>query len=259
LVQYGEYICDMFNKNIIKPLVIENYGEQDFYPELKVSGIKDKASKEFADILKLLADAGLLSQDATLIQWAREFYNLPEADETEILETLKQKNAPTIVQNPMNPAQPATAQPIQEPTDGKTPPKDTKAPAQPQGADKPNQQDAQDTKDDNAKAGKQMSLAEAINSLSTYAEKVDLVNVDQAFEQFEVQYNTVVRNRVNLMAEKYMADIKNALKHGKSIKKIDVGMLRDFAEAVAKQIEKMETEGFQQVEAELNIINGEGE
>jgi len=253
LVQYGNYICDMFNKHIIKPLVIENYGEQEYYPELKVSGIKDKASKEFAEILKFLSDAGLLSQDATLIQWAREFYNLPEADETEILQTLKQKNAPTIVQNPFNPQQPAQAQP-QPPADNKD-----KGTAQPQGADKPNQQDVQDTKDDQAKKGKQMSLAEAIDGLTVYANKVDLQEVNQAFEQFEAQYNTVVRNRLNLMAEKYMADIRNAMKHGKSVKKIDVGMLRDFAEAVGKQIEKMETEGFQQVESELGIINGEGE
>jgi len=71
-------IARRFNKEIIREFINLNYGKQSKYPTLKVVGINDKFSKEFAEILKLLVDGKLLTATENLERWLRKRLNTPE-------------------------------------------------------------------------------------------------------------------------------------------------------------------------------------
>ncbi len=71
-------ITRRFNKEIIREFINLNYGKQSKYPKLSVSGINDKFSKEFAEILKMLVDGKLLTATENLERWLRKRLNTPE-------------------------------------------------------------------------------------------------------------------------------------------------------------------------------------
>lgn len=71
-------IARRFNKEIIREFINLNYGKQSKYPKLKVVGINDKFSKEFAEILKLLVDGKLLTATENLERWLRKRLGTPE-------------------------------------------------------------------------------------------------------------------------------------------------------------------------------------
>lgn len=71
-------IARRFNKEIIREFINLNYGKQSKYPKLSVSGINDKFSKEFAEILKMLVDGKLLTATENLERWLRKRLNTPE-------------------------------------------------------------------------------------------------------------------------------------------------------------------------------------
>ena len=63
------YIANIIKEDIdelLKELVILNFGEQDKYPTFKFSGIKDKAGEEFAKIIKLFVDSKVIIPDDKL-------------------------------------------------------------------------------------------------------------------------------------------------------------------------------------------------
>jgi hypothetical protein len=63
------YIADIIKEELdemIKELVILNFGEQDRYPEFKFSGIKDKAGEELAKILDIMVKNKIIIPDDTL-------------------------------------------------------------------------------------------------------------------------------------------------------------------------------------------------
>lgn len=77
-----EYVADRmvspFNKRLIPELVAMNYGPQDAYPKLKVSGISDKAGKELSELLKNYVDAGIVEADDELEANIRKRHSLPK-------------------------------------------------------------------------------------------------------------------------------------------------------------------------------------
>lgn len=77
----AQSICDTFNRVIIPELVRLNFGQQEYYPELKAAGIRDRAGKELAEILSMLTEKGLLTKDEQLEKDIRNRYNLPEKQE----------------------------------------------------------------------------------------------------------------------------------------------------------------------------------
>jgi len=80
--QYADLICGPANRKLIPDLVKLNYGEQAKYPTMKVTGINDKAGKEFADIVTLLIEKNAMKADDPLEEFLRKQYNLPKADPT---------------------------------------------------------------------------------------------------------------------------------------------------------------------------------
>jgi SPP1 gp7 family putative phage head morphogenesis protein len=71
-------ICETFNRGLIPDLIKLNFGPQAAYPELTCSGIKDKAGKELAEILKMLIDGKAIIPDLDLEVALRKKYGLPK-------------------------------------------------------------------------------------------------------------------------------------------------------------------------------------
>lgn len=76
-------ITRRFNKDIMREFIDFNYGPQSRYPKLKVTGINDKFSKEFSEILKTLADSKYITPTENLEKWLRKRLDVPELLETD--------------------------------------------------------------------------------------------------------------------------------------------------------------------------------
>ncbi len=77
----GNKIAEKINRLVIPTLVKAKYGEQLYYPKLKVSGINDKAGKELAEVLKTLGDGGFIEPSDKLEDKLHTEFNLPAITE----------------------------------------------------------------------------------------------------------------------------------------------------------------------------------
>ena len=79
---YANVVSGVINRQLVPDLVKLNFGEQESYPKLKVTGINDRAGKEIADILATLTKNQVIKADMKLEEFMRKQYKLPPADLT---------------------------------------------------------------------------------------------------------------------------------------------------------------------------------
>ena len=92
----ADIVARRFNKDVIKEFIDFNYGPQTSYPKMTVTGINDKFSKEFAEIMAMLSDKKYISATENLEHWVREKMGLPkllEADAAAIPDVRKVETA----------------------------------------------------------------------------------------------------------------------------------------------------------------------
>lgn len=77
---YADTICGVINRVLIQRLIKMNFGEQAGYPTMVVTGISDKAGKEFAETIKLLVDGRAVDPDKPLKEYVRKRYSMPKPD-----------------------------------------------------------------------------------------------------------------------------------------------------------------------------------
>ena len=87
-----------FNKEIMREFINFNYGVQTKYPTLKVTGINDKFSKEFADIVVAMADKKMLTATENLERYFRKRLDLPELlqADAELIPDVRKTEAPKL-------------------------------------------------------------------------------------------------------------------------------------------------------------------
>lgn len=78
-------ITRRFNKDIMREFINFNYGVQTKYPKLCVTGINDKFSKEFAEIIKMLTESRSLTTTEAGEVWLRKRLGMPELKKTDKL------------------------------------------------------------------------------------------------------------------------------------------------------------------------------
>ncbi len=77
---YANVIAGVWNRKLIPDLIKLNYGPQEAYPTLKVTGINDKAGEELAKVLDYLTKSQIIKSDDKLEYHIRKQYSLPAAD-----------------------------------------------------------------------------------------------------------------------------------------------------------------------------------
>jgi hypothetical protein len=77
---YANAVTTAINSKLIPMLIKLNFGKQRKYPELKVEGINDKAGKEFAEVLTMLGDKGMIQVSDRLKEAIHKKLNLPDYD-----------------------------------------------------------------------------------------------------------------------------------------------------------------------------------
>lgn len=83
----ARYFASQFKTQVIKRLVDLNFGEQEWYPELKFSPLGTKNMKEQAEIINVLVMAGVLdASDPAIKKWIRPTFKLPELTDDQIEE-----------------------------------------------------------------------------------------------------------------------------------------------------------------------------
>ncbi len=104
---FADLICGVWNRKLIPQLIKLNFGEQQAYPKLKATGINDKAGKELAEILDLLAKSQAVKPDMKLEEFLRKSYNLPVADPTttrELINVSERITGPDVTTDLQDPA-----------------------------------------------------------------------------------------------------------------------------------------------------------
>ncbi len=76
LESIADMVCDAYNERLIPQLIDLNFGPQEAYPKLTVSGISDKAGKELAESLKALSDGKYIEPDDELEEQLRRRFGL---------------------------------------------------------------------------------------------------------------------------------------------------------------------------------------
>jgi hypothetical protein len=99
----GQQVCGQFNRGPIKRLIDMKFGPQAKYPTLKVSGISDKAGKEFAEILGIFGTGKYITPDDSLEDHLRKRLGIP-----------KRSNVGVRVVNPPLAPTPAPVTPMSE-------------------------------------------------------------------------------------------------------------------------------------------------
>lgn len=79
----GKYFQEAVGIQGIKELVDINFGEQEWYPELRHTPIETKDLAVLATTLKTLTDSGVVEVDEDLKKWARPTFKLPELTDDE--------------------------------------------------------------------------------------------------------------------------------------------------------------------------------
>lgn len=82
----ADYIASVFNEQLIKELVILNYGEQENYPKLTFTGIEQIDVDKMSQVLERLMNTGLLSNSANIQSWVRDAFQLPQMTPEEAAE-----------------------------------------------------------------------------------------------------------------------------------------------------------------------------
>ena len=113
-------ICEVFNDQVIPEIIDINFGPQKNYPFMQCSGISDKAGKELAEILNILATSQYIKPDDRLEEHLRVRYGLPEVD----TESTREPPAPPAPQMPgqVMPGAPAKPDAESDPEPEKTDP-----------------------------------------------------------------------------------------------------------------------------------------
>jgi succinate dehydrogenase flavin-adding protein (antitoxin of CptAB toxin-antitoxin module) len=75
---YPDRIREVVDRRVIRPLVNAKFGKRQKYPKTVVSGINDKAGKEFAEILKNMSEADLIQSSDKLKAFVHRTYKLPD-------------------------------------------------------------------------------------------------------------------------------------------------------------------------------------
>lgn len=81
ITHVADEICSVFNNDVIKELVELNFGPQAKYPELRHSGITDKAGKELAETISAFISSKVITPDDELEKHMRKRLDLPEMSE----------------------------------------------------------------------------------------------------------------------------------------------------------------------------------
>jgi len=74
----ADYIANTINEQLVKEIVILNYGEQEEYPKLRFGDIGEVDFGETATALKTLIDAGVVEVSPEIKAWAHKTFKLPE-------------------------------------------------------------------------------------------------------------------------------------------------------------------------------------
>ena len=83
----ANYISEEISRTVAKSLIDINFGPQESYPQLKATGIRDRAGKELAEVIQLLTSSGVITKGPELEKELRRRYKLPELNEEEITPT----------------------------------------------------------------------------------------------------------------------------------------------------------------------------
>lgn len=102
---YALAVTSPINAKLIPGLVKQNFGKQDKYPKLKIEGINDKGGKEFAEVVAMLGEKGLIQVSDKLKTALHQKFKLPDFDPDIPEDTTDKESPPVNNSAPLQPIQ----------------------------------------------------------------------------------------------------------------------------------------------------------
>lgn len=76
----ADEVAECLDRKVTRKLIRAKYGDREFYPKVRVTGINDKAGKELAEVVKILSDAGAIKPDDRLQAHLHKLYKFPQVE-----------------------------------------------------------------------------------------------------------------------------------------------------------------------------------
>jgi len=242
------YIVNMYvsmiNK-LMKKLTIYNWGERENYPHLSVTGIKELSAQEEATIIKTLKDAGIMTdKDGSLQDFFRDKLGYPERsdEEKEAAKEAALKPAP-VIPDP-------EGKPDKDKGDIKEGDKDD-------AEDKDNKEDIDnDDKEDDKEDKKKLAEVNFYRPLSIHEKKCDFKGICRDYDESSDDWNISVKNALNSIVEKYLLELRNALKQPgnpyKAVADTDIKSgVTEFNKLLVNNIKRIVIKGKNQASSEI--------
>jgi hypothetical protein len=123
LQDVASYVGEQITNQVIKQIVDINFGPQEWYPYMKCTSLGDVDYGEFSSTLSTLAGAGLVKQDAELLQFVHREFHLPEISD-EDMELMKEQE----IEQSLGALEGADSGDMQLPPDEQVPPDENAPP-----------------------------------------------------------------------------------------------------------------------------------
>lgn len=94
----ADHIAEQFEEKIFKPLIKMNFGDRPCLVELRCDGLNEKADKSWAEMIKLLTDAGVVTKDEKLEEFIREKFKLPKQEIPDVVEPIQPGTATQLAE-----------------------------------------------------------------------------------------------------------------------------------------------------------------
>ena len=232
-LQYvGDGICkkiDSINRNLVR----WNFGDVDYIPYAKCSGINQKSGKELSEVVKMFADAGIIRPDDRLEAEIRERYNLPNAETTREQDELKRsKQAPDVT-----------------------------TPTIPEPEVKPSDETPDEVENDETKVIENAKLAESSNGfwreLTEYEKSINFTEINQDFETEKDKLHRMMKIDLAKLSDRAIRGVESLLKRNKDDKakaalSFDLNG-KSYEVDLAKQYARIVGVGAKQAESDLKI------
>ena len=219
LVHVSEYICQTLSP-VLDQVYVNNFGEPEVLLKLECTGINKRNQKEFAEVLNLYSKNRLITPDDILEERLRADLDLPEVDESRE----EEKDEETKVTP--EPKKPETEEPEKK--------------------EEPKTEDV-----------KQHDVNLEHRDHTEFEKKFNIKETEQSFERGEKNYDKLVRDTARKMRDKYLVDLKTALKqanNAKAIGSIKIGFTGQLIDDLKKLMKGFVSEGSVQAKKDLKSV-----
>ena len=217
----ANYMTEVINKEVVKELVILNFGAQEEYPRLTAQGIGEIDYDEMSQVLERLTNAGLVKNDAQFKVWIAKTFGFPMV----------------------------TVEDFEDDDDDDMP----APPAEPEEEDEPQDDDmAPDV--DEEEIERELAERQYFRPLTYAEERVELAEVDDFFKKNEQEVEQVLADATEEQKQKLLKQAEKLLDSGEiaAVTGVSAALTASTVATLRNKVKESLEEGKKQAAREVD-------